>query len=256
MFFDSKSHLLPGTEPFCQCAQDEDMALCMAYDAYKQGCRFLMATPPDYAFVNALQDADAEGIPAGIMKKYQSLRGKIGRYLPDMELGLGCEIRCSRGNLDDVIHHLNKGHLPTMNGSACILVSFADQVSREELWFCLDRLDRAGYRPILSHAQSLQALKYDIHEIRCLKGEEERGHNYHFRALIQVDMLSLRSAEMDPWSEEMLRSGVVDMLATDAKNTFSHPPHIRDEVANISKICSSDYLQHICWNHAAGLLHP
>ena len=54
----------------------------------------------------------------------------------------------------------------------------------------------------------------------------------------------------------MLRSGVVDMLATDAKNTFSHPPHIRDEVANISKICSPDYLQHICWNHAAGLLHP
>lgn len=256
MFFDVKNHLLPDAEPFCECAQDEDMAVCMAFDAYKQGCRFIMVTPPDFAFSNALSRPDSEGIPPCILAKYQSLRSRILRSMPDMPLGLGCEIHCSRSNVEEVISHLKKGHYPTMNSTSYILVSFAEDVTRADLWFCLDRLDKAGYKTILSHAQSIQTLRYDIREIRCLKGEEERSSDYRFKALIQLDTLSLHHSEPNHWSKEMIRSGVVDMLATNAKNSFTHPPHIREEVEELVRICSPEYLEAITWGNAAKRFLP
>lgn len=251
MFFDAKNRLLPNTEPFCECAQDEDMSVCMAFDAYGQGCRFIMATPSDTAFRNALENPDAEGIPAGILDTYQSLHRRIRRSLPNLALGLGCEIHCSRSNVEEVVFHLHKGHYPTMNNTHCVLVSFDDDVTRADLWFCLNYLHKAGYTPILSHAQSLHTLKYDIHEIRCLKGEADRGPDYHFKALIQIDTFSLHHSEPNHWCEEMIRSGVVDMLGTNAKNSFTHPPHIQKELAELGKICSNEYLEAIIWGNAA-----
>ena len=113
MVFDVKNHLLPDTEPFCECAQDEDMAVCMAFDAYQQGCRFIMATPPDSAFYNhALNSSGSEGIPPWIMGTYQSLCGRIHRSLTDMAMGLGCEIHCSRANVEEVISHLKRDITP------------------------------------------------------------------------------------------------------------------------------------------------
>lgn len=256
MFFDVKNHLLPDTEPFCECAQDEDMALCMAFDSYNQGCRFIMATPPDSAFYNTLNSSDSAGIPPWIMGTYQSLCDRIHRSLPDMAMGLGCEIRCSRANVEDVISHLKKGHYPTMNETSYVLVSFSEDVTRADLWFCLDCLDNAGYKPILSHAQNIQTLRYDIREIRCLKGEEERNPSYRFRALIQLDMLSLHPSEPNHWTWEMIRSGVVDMLATNAKNTFTHPPHIQEEMKELTKVCSSEYLKAITWDNAVQCFLP
>ncbi len=256
MFFDIKHRLLPDTEPFCQGAQDEDMAECMAFEAYQQGCRFIMATPSDSAIQNALEDPDSEGIPSGIAKKYHSLSRRIRRSMPDLILGLGCEIRCSSGNVEEIIYHLNKGHYPTMNHTPYILVSFAEDVTRGDLWFCLEQLHRAGYMPILSHAQNIRTLRYDIHEIQCLKGNAERGPDYRFKALIQLDTLSLHPTESNHWSWEMIRSGVVDMLATNAKNSFSHPPHIQEELAALDRVCSPDYLKAITWGNAAKRFLP
>lgn len=253
LFFDMKNHLLPDTEPFCSCAQDVEMAICMAFDAYNQGCRFIMVTPPDTAFVQAWKEPNGA---ARLLKRYQALCDSIRRYLPDMNFGLGCEIHCSRHNMEDVLEHLNKGHLPRMNDTQYVLVSFQDEISREDLWFCLDRLDQEGYLPILSHAQTLHALKGDIHEIRCLKGEADRDAKYRFRALIQIDTRSLHFSEQDHWGKEMIRKGVVDMLATDARNSFTHPPYIQEALSDISHICSTEYLEAISWHHAACHLLP
>lgn len=252
-FFDVKNHLMPDTEAFCQCAQDEEMALCMAFQAQEQGCRFILATPPDEAFLRELENPGAEGIPAAVSDRFDSLHRKLRRRLPGMELGLGCEINCSRDKLDSILHHLEKGHLPGLNGTRCILVSFQEDVSREDLWFCLDRLDRAGWRPILSHAQRIRTLEHDIHEIKCLKGEEYRGDYYRFRCLIQLDTLSLHFSERDcAWSRKMIECGVADMLATDARNTYTHPPYILNVLKELP--CSREYLEDIAWNNAKNLL--
>lgn len=251
MFFDIKNHLLYGIESYFMCAMDELMAMGMAGEAYLQGCRYIIATPSNSAFLSELKCDDSEGIPAWIWARYQSLKKRIRSVMPDMYLGLGCEIHCSRSNVDEIIFHLKKKHLPTMNHTQYILISFPNDISREDLWYCLNRLDREGYMPILSHAQMLHTLRNDIHEIRCLKGEAYRDPHYRFRALIQVDMLSLHFSEPNNWSREMIRSGVVDMLATDAQNSFTNPPHIREELADISGIYSREYLEAISWRNAA-----
>lgn len=227
MFFDTRHHLLYDVEDYTRCPQDEQMSLSMAYRAYVQGCRFIMVTPPASAFLNA----EAKGIP--LRMRFDSLRREIRRYLPDMELGLGCELECSRDNVDELIQHLKAGRLPTLNGSHWVLVSFADTIMREELWFCLERLDQAGYHPVLCHAQSIQSLKYDIQEMQELRNAENR-----FPCLIQLDTLSLHHFSSDrDWARKMIEHRVVDVLGTDARNTFTNPPHILEELQFITEIC-------------------
>ena len=80
MFIDVKSHILYGTEPLCMCADDEEMALVMAYNAHQQGCRFILATPPHSAFLTA-------GLYDHV--RFTRLVDKIHQYMPDMKLGLG-----------------------------------------------------------------------------------------------------------------------------------------------------------------------
>lgn len=208
------------------------MSLSMAYRAYVQGCRFIMVTPPDSAFLNA----EVKGI--SIQKRFDSLQSEIHRYLPDMELGLGCELECSRNNVDELIQHLKAGRLPTLNGSDWVLVSFGDTITREELWYCLERLDQAGYHPVLCHAQSIHSLKNDIHELRELRNAENR-----FPCLIQLDTLSLHHFSSDrDWARKMIEHRVVDVLGTDARNTFINPPHIREELESIVNLCDPAYL--------------
>ena len=52
----------------------------------------------------------------------------------------------------------------------------------------------------------------------------------------------------------MIRSGVVDMLATNARNTFTHPPHIQEELKELTKVCSPEYLKAITYKNARELL--
>lgn len=60
MFFDTRHHLLYDVEDYTRCPHDEQMSLSMAYRAYVQGCRYIMVTPPDSAFLNA----ESKGIPS------------------------------------------------------------------------------------------------------------------------------------------------------------------------------------------------
>lgn len=238
MFFDTRHHLLHDIEDYTRCPQDEQMTLGMTYQSYDQGCRFIMVTPASSAFLNA------EGMGISIRGRFDSLENKIRKYLPDMELGLGCELECTRDNVEELLQHLNTGSLPTLNGSGWVLVSFPDAVQREDLWFCLEQLYNAGYRPVLCHAQSIQSLKYDIHEI-----EELRNASNRFPCLIQLDTLSLSEPDMD-WARKMIEARVVDVLGTDARNTFTNPPHIRDELQSIVNICDPAYLDAITEGNA------
>lgn len=240
MFFDTRHHLLYDIEGYTRCPQDEQMALSMAYRAYVQGCRFIMVTPSSSAF----ESAEAKGL--SIQARFDSLRSKVRSFLPDLELGLGCELDCCRSNVDDLIRQLQAGRLPKLNGSPWVLVSFLDNVSREEMWFCLERLERAGFHPVLCHAQSIQALKDDIHEIEELRSKEKR-----FPCLIQLDTLSLHHASPDrDWARKMIEHRVVDVLGTDAKNSFTNPPHIREKLRSVANICDPAYLEAIAWGNA------
>ena len=245
MFFDVKNHILYGTKPFCMCADDENMALVMAFNAYENGCRFILATPPHSAFLSA-----------GMYEQVRLTRlvDMIHSYLPDMQIGLGCELECTRDNIDQLIRYLDSHRLPTLHGTRWVLVSFPENVSREDLWYVLDRLDRSGYAPVLSHAETLRCL--DLNEIRCLKGEGPRDDSkYRFRCRIQLDTYSLHPS--DPHREQaenLIRCRLVDVLGTNARNTSSFPGYIQPAIESMKTLCSEDYLNRICCLNAAHML--
>lgn len=164
MFFDAKNHILYGTEIFCISADDEKMALVMAYNAHEHGCRYILATRPHSAFLSA-------GMYEQV--RFTRLADMIRSCLPDMQIGLGCELECTRDNIDPLIRYLDIGRLPTLHGTRWVLASFQEDVSREDLLYCLDRLDRAGYTPVLSRAETLRCL--DPGEIRRLNAAHMPG---------------------------------------------------------------------------------
>lgn len=260
-FFDVKSHLLYDTEPFCQCAQNIGMAVTMANDGCKQGCTHIIATPPHTAFLNALEDPNADGVPDSILRKLHSLNLLLGILLPEVKVLLGCELLCDHELLRDhenivqLIQHLKKRHLPTLNGSEYVLVSFQDDVSLEDIWFCCDQLKDAGFEPVLSHAETLTSLKWNLGEIESLKGCGPRDNTRHkFHCKIQVNTSSLHFSNQDQaWVRELIRAGVVDVMGSDARNTSTHPVHIQQEAERIASLCTPDYLKAITFENAKAM---
>lgn len=240
-FFDMKCHLLPASEAFGQCPQDMNMAMCMVYDAHNQGSNFILVTPPDLQFLKLPEYPHPESVKA----RFDHLCREIHFYMPDVVLGLGCELHCTRNEVEKLIVNLDSKKLPTMGRSNYILVSFPDNISREDLWFCVNRFSERGYRPVISHAQSIHTLRTNnaINEIHWLK---TKG------CLIQVDTISF--SEDAHWSDELVRAGVVDILGTCARNTYTHPPHIKKELKHLKGICSASYFDAITCENAKKIL--
>lgn len=203
--------------------------------------------------LNKRLNAPCKGIGEDVLESMAYLKARIKDPVSEMELFLGCEVSVDAGNVDRKIGYLREGKLPTLNGSPCVLVSFPDHIGRADLWYCLHELDQVGYVPVIAHAQTLRTFQEDdgIHEIRCLKGDGLRDPVYRFRALIQLDLTSLHFSAPDRhWAREMIEHQVVDVLGTDAKNSFTNPPHIQEELRAITQICDPAYLEAITCGNA------
>lgn len=199
--------------------------------------------------LNERLNVASAGIEEDVLELMAYLKAHVGDPEADMKMFLGCEVAMDASNADEKISYLEAGSLPTLNGTRCVLVSFPDNIDRSDLWQCLHKLDQAGYIPVIAHAQTLGTFReHDgMHEIRCIKGDGLRDPMYHFRALIQLDTLSLQNMEH---AKEMVREGVVDFLGTNAYNSFTNPPHIEAEVETASGICNPAYLAAISEGNA------
>lgn len=236
---DIHSHILPcrGDNGFSSIGDTFSMVL----SARSQGVTAMFATPPSEAFFR-------EG--ENIFRRFHTMKRMLRSVFPGMEFYLGSEIMLSASNMKHIIQALERGELPTMGGRY-VLVEFHEAVQKPTVSFCLSRLIRAGYLPILAHWECYVNLRDQLDYIRNL---HQNG------CLVQLNVFSpetCRDESSRNWIRVLLREKLADFLGTDCHKAWCRPSSIRQGLEWLIKTCEDpEYAEAITWKNANEQLIP
>ncbi len=107
--------------------------------------------------------------------------------------------------------------VPTLAGTDSILLEFAPEISLRDLETAVSTAERAGYRPILAHAERYSCL---------LRGKTLARLKDEYDMRVQVNattVLVSRGFFRDLTIQRWFKAGLVDFIASDAHDTASRP---------------------------------
>jgi protein-tyrosine phosphatase len=209
---DIHCHLLPGMDDG---PDSLDESLRMAEMAVADGITHLVATPhasDRYRFV-----------PEVVQKRRDEIQARIGDRL---QLATGCDFHLSYENVEDARANPRKY---TVNQKQYLLVEFANFSLPPSLDDTLHQLQLHGMEPIITHPE----------RNGLLRGNPKRLEEWVQRGCaVQVTAVSLlgRFGEAAQfWAEAWLDQDLVHFIASDAHNTSSRSPQLRQAYEVVAK---------------------
>lgn len=162
------------------------------------------------------------------------LRSRLGGRV---QLGMGCDFHLSYENIEDAVNHPAKY---SINGGPFLLIEFPDFGIPNRISEAMYELRLAGMTLIITHPERNPTLRTKTEKIADWL---RAGH------LIQITAGSVtgrfgRSAAK--FAEDMLAKRWVHFLATDAHNTESRPPKMREAYDHVVKLHGEEYARMLC----------
>src|SRR5262249_29601156 len=185
------------------------MSLDMARMACADGITTVVCTPHILATV---YDNKGPEIKAAVT----SLQQVLTRAGIPLRLLSGADVHM----VPDLLSGLNDGRILTLAGSRYLLLEPPHHVMPPQFDDCIFRLQSAGYVAILTHPERLSWIepRYALVRRMVRKG-----------LWIQLTAGSLTGRFGQApryWAERMLDEGLCHVMATDAHNTSTRPPHL------------------------------
>ena len=224
---DLHHHLLPATDDG---SKDLEMSIAMVEMAVEDGITHIVATPHanhtyqyDRGQHEQLLQQVREGLPRDVAARVQ--------------LGLGCDFHLSVDNIDDA--HANRRRY-TINETEYLLVELPDfnvPPRLDEVFYAM-RVD--GLTPILTHPERNSTLQ---------RSPERLQEWLRSGLLVQVTAGSISGsfgskAQKMAWN--LLKSGSVHVMATDAHNLTRRPPRMAEARDLIAKRLGQDVADLLC----------
>ena len=153
----------------------------------------------------------------------------------------GCEMYYSPAAVDALL----EGRIPTLGGSLYVLIEFSEDVSAACIGKAANNLYRAGYRPILAHAERYRCLVRSPARAMAVRDE--------FGLLLQMNcetVLRPRGFFRRRFVRTLLREQAVDVLASDAHDASRRPVQMRNAYRKIAREYDARYakrLVHLGW---------
>jgi protein-tyrosine phosphatase len=223
---DIHHHLLPGLDDG---AKSFEMSVAMARLAADDGITHVVCTPHangTYAFDPAVNAA-----------KTEELRVRLAAERIPVTLGRGCDFHLS---YDNVRNAQADPARYSINGLGYLLVEVPDFGLPPALTETFYELQLAGLTPILTHPERNPTLLVEPERMR----EWLRGG-----VMVQVTADSLtghKGKAAMRMAHDLLEKRWVHFLATDAHNTTSRPPRMRDAHDLVANKYGSSYARSLC----------
>ena len=202
---DLHSHILPGIDDG---ADSEDESVEFARMALADGVRAVVATPHcnEGSYFNQLPE-----VHAGVAR----LRERLTREKLDLELIPGAEVHLC----PDLVERVRDGRAPTLadNGKTLLLELSLTQypVELENLMF---QLKLAGLEIVLAHPERIRYFQEDR------KRYEDLVRIGAYGQITTGSILGTFGSRAREYSEELLRKGLVHVVASDAHSLRGRPP--------------------------------
>jgi protein-tyrosine phosphatase len=212
---DLHCHLLPGVDDG---SKNLAMSLDMARMACADGITTVVCTPH---ILPPVYENEGPEIKAAVTLLQEALS------LADIPLHLlsGADVHM----VPDLLSGLNDGRILTLAGSRYLLLEPPHHVMPPQFDDCIFRLQSAGYVAILTHPERLSWIEPQYALVRRM---------VHKGLWIQLTAGSLTGRfgrRPCYWAERMLDEGLCHVLATDAHNTSTRPPHLARAQAMIEQ---------------------
>jgi protein-tyrosine phosphatase len=223
---DIHHHLLWGMDDG---ASTLEASVAMAKMAAADGITHIVCSPhsnSQYVFDPPIIDA-----------KIAELQQRLDRDSIGVKLGRGCDFHMSYENIQEAKVDPTKF---SINGLGYLLVEVPDYGLPRGLTEIFYQLQLAGLTPILTHPERNPTLQNDQDRIAEWL---QRG------VLVQVtagSVLGRMGKHAERMAHELLENRWVHFLATDAHNTTSRPPKMREALEVVAAKYGSDYAHLLC----------
>jgi protein-tyrosine phosphatase len=223
---DIHHHLLWGLDDG---ASNMETSVAMAKAAAADGISHIVCSPHangKYAYV-----------PQMIAEKIAELQRLLDRDAIAVKLGHGCDFHMSYENIQEA--KLDPAKF-SINGLGYILVEIPDYGISRGLTEIFYQLQLAGLTPILTHPERNPTLQSDQPRMMdWLRG----GVLVQLTAGSVVGRMGRHAERM---AHDLLANRWVHFLATDAHNTTSRPPKMREAFDLVAKKYGPDYAHLLC----------
>lgn len=224
---DIHHHLLPGLDDG---ARDLTTSVAMVEMAVDDGITHIVATP----HANHTYSYDRAG--------NQRLLDDVRNALPPataerITLGLGCDFHLNFENVEDAQKHRGRY---TINGTEYLLVELPDFNIPTRAEEVLYNLRVAGLTPILTHPERNTTLQ---------RSPQRLGNWIADGLLVQVtagSVLGNFGGKAKKMAWDLLRSGSVHFIATDAHDTVRRPPKMSEARQQIAKRLGATLADKLC----------
>ena len=236
---DTHTHITPNVDDG---ASSPEMSLEMLRIEAEQGADAVILTPHSGAFASNWSAARTYEN----MRKVQEAAAKAG--IP-VRLYQGCEIYTYRKIMELLLRELEDGNLPSINGTQYILAEFdTDRGDLEDAKYCLHRYLKAGWIPIIAHAERYGHTFATVDNIKTLK---EMG------CLVQLNYYDLAEEpndEIRTCAQALLHAELADMMGSDAHRMNHRRPKLTTGADYIREHCRPEYAEAVLWRNAEKLL--
>lgn len=177
----------------------------------KDGIRLIIATPhvePGYVPF----DFDA------YLRQIDKLNRLCAEQSLAIELFPGAEIFYT----DSTLRLLQDHQVPTLAGSAFVLVEFEPAVTYDRIFEAVHKLANDGYIPVIAHVERYACLVKKVARAYELKDMFNMRLQMNCNTVVKRQGMRLRG-----FINKLLSDRMIDYVATDAHNTSSRPPAMR-----------------------------
>ena len=202
---DLHTHILPGVDDG---VKTDEEAVAFARMAQEDGVKTLVATPH---CKEGFYENDRDSVLAHVKR----LRELLAAENVQLELVPGGEVHIC----PDLVERVRDGRAPTLgdNGKTMLLELSLSQypVELENLVF---QLKLGGIEPLFAHPERIQYFEDDVTRYEALVNQGVTGQ------ITTGSILGQFGNTAREFSEELLRKGLVHVLASDAHNLRGRPP--------------------------------
>lgn len=152
---------------------------------------------------------------------YRQRLGQLAHWAKENNLSLtlleGAEVRYT----DQALPMLREGRIPTIGGSAYVLIEFSPYVAWWELENAVGTLFRGGYIPILAHIERYRRLYSHVSDLLRLHRKVDVCFQANASALTAATEFLQRI-----FLKQLLDRGSIDLIATDAHDCEKRIPNM------------------------------
>ena len=240
-FVDVHTHILPEVDDG---AASIDETIAMLRIAYDGGTRKIVATP--HMFLDLFGNDDVVQVQNSFQQLMLDLHSRVDLFpfLEEMKCYLGSENYVS----PEFLEALEQGCVLSLNGSRYLLVEFYPLFPFRQIEQVVQRVFGAGYTPVLAHPERYAAIQDDPLRIEQF---------WDMGVVTQLNASSLLMGEgsrTKECAEQLLREGLVDVIASDGHRPQWRPPNLERVFGLLENDYEREDIAGWMWENGEGIL--